>query len=392
MAWPEDNDNWGPTFSTKSIREFYYGTTSTKAIRGGQPQLHGFKADVFDNLLVGAARDMPERHKENTQKAYISDERVWIRFNKHIGHHPDIYSVNYPGDKLVAFVQWRATTNAIGKDQPASRKTTIRNVRGITAKAMEKAHVPPHQLPVTSILRNPRLWARIKAIPITDNSKLPIRAALLSDMIESLRIAGRDGIIRKTIWSIAHNTMRRGSEVLQEATGGLSPSMIYWENGGHFPKPHHKGRDRWASIHFDVSKTNKNKKPQTALMWCRCKESRNFIFPCALCALCELYRAWPHIGVRDPLCRMKNKDIYRYRQFLGDVQVTYKVCTGRPTTEVGTHSFRKGGYQDAKKAGHSDEFICSQAYWANIRGAKPYEEKMQSFHSIDARKRAMIFG
>lgn len=329
-----------------------------------------------------------DRHRDTTKASYESDENVWKRFNKYIGGDPDKYSIHQPGDKLIVFAHWRATTNARYRNKPADRSTIIRNLYGIKAKAMNKLQVATAELPLTSKRDNPKLWALLNAVKKTDHSKIAINAHLLSKIMHGVwdRMT-LNGMIRCAVASISHNTIRRIGETLQSEVGGLCPSMIAWDDGSHYPKPLGRGHDTAASIRFSNSKTNKTGKRQTALLWCQCALSTTYPYPCGFCDLRRLYRQRGNcLKLNDPIFRTVEGKVYGYRDHLDAVQTAYAKATGRSPKEVGTHSHRKGGYQDCKKAGYSMELILAQGFWTSVHGAKPYEAK-NSFEAVDAAKR-----
>ena len=99
-----------------------------------------------------------------------------------------------------------------------------------------------------------------------------------------------------------------------------------------------------------------------------------------------VYRTNPHIGMNTAITTMMDGTILTNAKFIKKVQTLYYEVTGCDHKDVGTHSFRSGGYQDAKAEGHPDGLILAQAYWKSMKSAVPYEERMKTYDSIDAEK------
>lgn len=328
------------------------------------------------------------RHREKSQKDYKSDDKSWVEFNRQIGHSHDIYSIFEPGDKIVCYVVWRSQTPCARTGKPPCQKTIIRNVRGIKAAALNK-FLPTRALPLTTEVENPRLWAVIKGLDDdVDQSKKAISQSTLHRMLQCWDKATIDGRIRRMTAAVSHNSIRRSAETLQRQRGGLKPRMIQWENGTHFPNSFGKARDRYASIHFNCSKTNKDRKPQTALLYCFCKKGPGI--PCGLCELRELYRMQRHISEDQPLNTMSDGKTYHYQAYLDDTQEAYARVTGNDPKEVGTHSHRSGGFQAAMKEGIDPKFILQQGYWKNMDGTAPYRDKMKTHRDIDLDKLKLL--
>ena len=328
------------------------------------------------------------RHRAQSQKDYKSDDKSWVEFNKRVGHSPDIYSIFEPGDKIICYVVWRSQTPCPRTKKPPCQKTIIRNIRGIKAVALNK-FLPTHALPLTTEVENPRLWAVIKGLDDdVDQSKKAISQSTLYRMMQCWDATTIDGRIRRMTAAVSHNSIRRSAEALQKERGGLKPHMIQWENGTHFPNGFGKARDRYASIHFNCSKTNKDRKPQTALLYCFCRKGPNI--PCGLCELRELYRLQRHISEYEPLNKMSDGKTYHYQAYLDDTQEAYARVTGNDPKEVGTHSHRSGGFQAAMKEGLDPKFILQQGYWKSMSGTKPYQDKTKTHRDIDIEKLKLL--
>ena len=349
-----------------------------------------FNAPLFDQLLTSAQTNAEDRHRQSTQDNYGSDERSWIRFCDEIQHPPHKYNVRNPGDKMVAYAQHRRNQKAKGRNTPITRETIIRNIRGIRATALTKSNVAVGDLPLISEKDNPKLWALLKSFHDDSQAKIAIRAPLLSKMIAKLNIQRCDDAIRAAAMAVSHNSIRRGSETTQEAKGGLKPRMFRWETGGHYPASPLVANEGSVSIRFDVSKTNKNRAPQTAYLWCRCNTTRKYKYPCALHLVKHLFNLRPNVGINEPITMLSTGKIYDVDAFRNDVQELYQQCTGNDMHDVGTHSLRSGGYQDAKEEGHSEQLILQQAYWKSMKSAIPYEERRRTYDAVDAKKRAEL--
>ncbi len=353
-----------------------------------------YNEQLYNKLTRDVGVSLHEGLQDNSRSAYSSDENLWRRFCVEMRHPHDHYHIRYRGDKMLLFVQWRINNNAWKRGHPPARETVIRNIKGIHRMAIEKGYIPTDEIPRVTKKEDPRLWALIRSIEVTDDSKLPIRAKLLSEIIKKLNPNDLDDMIRITTFSISLVTIRRGTETTQEKRGGLMPAFIRWENGTEFPRDPMYGIDRTASIRFNSSKTNKTKKAQTALLYCRCKMSKAFKYPCGLCALLRLYQLQPYIRKYQPLNKMRNGKLYDIKKFRFDIQRLYHEATGLPGSNVGTHSLRSGGYQDALEEGTAERLIVAQAYWSSIKSAKPYEEKKKrakmTYDQVDAEKMKYI--
>lgn len=395
MMWPNrDNDRWfRPRFKKRAINEFRGAITfgNLKGTELKPTTQHTYNVEFYERMMKGATERIKGGHAKNTKKCYKSDVNIWLEFHETFGGDPHRYSIRFPGDKMLAFAQWRATTPAHNKTEPCQPSTLKRNLYGIQCDAIENQYIISDELPEISASRNPKLWALLDTLEEIDHSKKPIRAELLSQMISTLNPASRDDCVRRAVWSIAHNTMRRGTETTQENENGVQPVMVEWQNGTTKPLHYTRGRDKWVSIHFDRSKTNHSHRPQSAFLWCRCKESADFKFPCGFCAFYDLYKMRRYIKPKQQLFEMTNGKTYRMTQFREDLQMAYHIVTGEDKHDIATHSLRSGGYQDAKAAGQSEALILEQAYWKSMESARPYEEKDRTHRALDALKESLIF-
>lgn len=350
-----------------------------------------YNGTLLDEMDHGIYTQSKNRHKGNTAAAYKCDVKKWTDWHRdHFGHDPDIYSIKYPGDKIIYFAYHCATTDGHNMDHPVCKETIIRNCFGIRDHAISQG-VPEDEIPKMN-RSNLRLWALLNSIESRRKSKLAIRSRVLSQMIAQIDGNTLDGAIQIAVLCCAHNSIRRGSEATQHENGGLRPISFKWSNKTHFPTDPCLGGDEWVSYNFNSSKTNKDGKPQSALYWHRCKNDRKngYKYPCAMCALTHLFNIRTHCGLQTPLTKMSNGKLFNMNNFLELVQRLYAKCTANSKYDVGTHSLRRGGYQDARAEGQHIDLVLAQAYWSDIRGAKPYEETVRDHDAVTQSKLALL--
>lgn len=184
-----------------------------------------------------------------------------------------------------------------------------------------------------------------------------LREPQLMEMFKLLDPSDHDNRCFRTIIAMCHNTIRRVGDVIRKDCGGMRANMIY------------KGTQGLTHYVFRKSKTNRNRKIQTATMWCNCPR---------ICAKCELarlieLRPWK-VTEKSKLLRMTGGGTMTYNMIQSKIKELVEAIGLNPKG-YGTHSLRRGGLQDAEERGDGDEWNEDQGFWAGERGKQPYKAK-----------------
>lgn len=313
----------------------------------------------LDQYIVN---EIPFKFRPNTKSGYNSAYRRWLEFCWQCGylwHQWNKKSIEH-------FIAWRRVVGSVYTGEPCMGSTIRANLSGIRAALIVRG---AEDLVAMGKYTTPRAKMLLDAIISHDESKrkYPLDEEKLERMMAILNPKDHNARVLRFYLAISHNTMRRSEEVLCKETEGMKAMALVWQNGTMWPRltaPY----DRTVSYCFTRSKTNKNGRIQTALMWCRCPSV------CAICTLRELYFGSPwKMKADSEILTFDNGNVMTYGMALKYVQgLAAKI--GEDPKKYGTHSMRSGGLKDAKKRGYSDDLINGQAGWAGNRSRDAYEK------------------
>ncbi len=213
------------------------------------------------------------------------------------------------------------------------------------------------------------------------NPKQPKRGMTMDDMVKIhqkiVRMkdqkAKRDELTIYVNQMVNFATIRRGSETLRKNVGGARFGDIRF-GGKRTNDLMEIMRAKDAVFVFNDSKMNKEGKLQTALMLCQCNESRGWE-GCVLCVVKDYYVSQKDLDLNAAMWMLSTGETVQYKDQLGFIKYWTKQI-GLDPKEYGTHSMRRGGYWDCKKAGFAKEFTDAQAGWGGQHTAeREYSEK-----------------
>ena len=322
----------------------------------------------LQQLEIDRVRLLKGRHQPNTRKTYGGEIGIYLRVCELYGWdvYPKPYRLKTMEHQISLYLTYLVSTGDNGHSSLNSHVYAIKSFMleryGINMRTKRE------DMPVVKGI----VTKRKKDKPSVNTRHID------KEMLEILfgRLDGRDmsDATYRFMFALAHNTMRRPSEVLE--ADGLTSQVRHIRFGNGTVRPSPGGRDIHAVFGLSKSKCNKYGRDQNVVMTCICPSV------CALCELRNMYRRRKRLGwwkKKDLLLVISVKGIWRtptYDNWRNKLEWLLKESgfDGKGWT---LHGCRGGGQGDARERGLSLHSIMQQAGWKTVETAIRYDHQLE---------------
>ena len=193
--------------------------------------------------------------------------------------------------------------------------------------------------------------------------------------LETFKMSRYDKSVWRSFCAVSHNSLRRNAELSRYDIGGVKFGMFSWSSGTY--KPRWREGEKWAAMSFNKSKMNTTRRPQIALLPCRCPR---------VCALHELVYLWRFSGRTQPgdsVFRLEDGTVIDYGRTYRWIK-KMAVVTGMDPKRFATQGFRAGGAIDQVDAGIAPRIVMQQAGWKSERSLRRYRSKRTASQLLES--------